>query len=162
MGHLADLSPGRTKAVNALWIENPLSARFNSTNRVVVADLQGPAEITMIHFAMPATLKLDRSVSLRIFWDGERAPSVDCPLVDFFCDPAGVRESVNTTLVNKRRGFNAYFPMPFRKSERGGRATRTEALRRGERKRREGGRPRTGGLNTIGQGFLTCPRIGDR
>jgi hypothetical protein len=37
-------------------------------------------------------------------------------LVDFFCDPAGTREEVNTALVNKRRGFNAYFPMPFRRS----------------------------------------------
>ncbi|MHC4537960.1 MAG: DUF2961 domain-containing protein, partial [Planctomycetota bacterium] len=41
---------------------------------------------------------------------------MDCPLVDFFCDPAGLREQVNTALVNKRRGFNAYFTMPFRKS----------------------------------------------
>ena len=44
------------------------------------------------------------------------SPSVDCPLVDFFCDPAGTRDEVNTALVNVRRGFNAYFPMPFRKS----------------------------------------------
>ena len=40
------------------------------------------------------------------------------PLVDFFCDPAGLREEVNTALVNKRRGLNAYFPMPFRRSAR--------------------------------------------
>ena len=50
---LAKLTPGRTKAENALWIENALSARFNSSKRVVVADLKGPALITMIHFAMP-------------------------------------------------------------------------------------------------------------
>ena len=36
--------------------------------------------------------------------------------MDFFCDPAGTRDEVNTALVNVRRGFNAYFPMPFRKS----------------------------------------------
>jgi hypothetical protein len=51
-----------------------------------------------------------------MYWDGEVSPSVDVPLVDFFCDPAGLREEVNTALVNKRRGFNAYFPMPFRAS----------------------------------------------
>ena len=55
---------------------------------------------------------------LKIYWDGEKEPSVDCPLVDFFCDPAGMRDEVNTALVNKRRGWNAYFPMPFRKSAR--------------------------------------------
>jgi hypothetical protein len=113
---LAQLTPGRVRAENALWIENPLSARFNSARQVVVADLKGPAVITMIHFAMPQTLKLNRDVLLRMYWDGESTPSVDCPVVDFFCDPAGTREEVNTLLVNKRRGFNAYFPMPFRSS----------------------------------------------
>jgi hypothetical protein len=115
---LARLTPGRTKAENALWIENALTARFNSSKRVVVADLNGPATITMLHFAMPQTLKLNREVLLRMFWDGESSPSVDVPVVDFFCDPAGLRDSVNTALVNKRRGFNAYFPMPFRRSAR--------------------------------------------
>jgi hypothetical protein len=70
----------------------------------------------MIHFAMPQTLKLNRDLLLRMYWDGEALPSVEAPLVDFFCDPAGLRESVNTALVNKRRGYNAYFPMPFRRS----------------------------------------------
>ena len=115
---LARLTPGRTRAENALWIENALSARFNSSKRVVVADLKGPAIITMIHFAMPQTLKLNRDLLLRMYLDGESAPSVDVPLVDFFCDPAGLREQVNTALVNKRRGYNAYFPMPFRRSAR--------------------------------------------
>lgn len=113
---LAKLTPGRTRAENALWIENDLSLRFNSTNRVVVANLKGPATIKMIHFALPAARTLNRDLLLRIYWDGETMPSVDVPLVDFFCDPAGLRQSVNTVLVNKRRGFNAYFPMPFRKA----------------------------------------------
>ncbi len=118
LSDLATLDPGRTRAENALWIENALSARFNSSKRVVVADLKGPATVTMLHFAMPQTLKLNRDVLLRMYWDGESTPSVDVPLVDFFCDPAGLREQVNTALVNKRRGFNAYFPMPFRRSAR--------------------------------------------
>lgn len=113
---LARLTPGRTRAANALWIENALSARFNSSKRVVVADLKGPAIITMIHFAMPQRLQLNRDVLLRMYWDGETSPSVEVPLVDFFCDPAGLRDQVNTALLNKRRGFNAYFPLPFRRS----------------------------------------------
>lgn len=116
LNELARLTPGRTKAQNALWIENPLSARFNLSKQVVVADVNGPAVITMLHFAMPAVLKLNRDLLLKMYWDGETSPSVDCPLVDFFCDPAGLRDEVNTALVNKRRGFNAYFPMPFRSS----------------------------------------------
>lgn len=116
VGDLAKLTPGRTRAENALWIENGLSQRFNSSKRVVVAEIKGPAVITMIHFAMPQTLTLNRDVLLKAYWDGETSPSVDCPLVDFFCDPGGLRDAVDTALVNKRRGFNAYFPMPFRTS----------------------------------------------
>ena len=96
---LPQLISGRTAARNALWIENPLSARFNSSKRVVVSDLKGPAVITMVHFAMPQVLKLNRDLLLKAYWDGETSPSVDCPLVDFFCDPSGLREQVNTALV---------------------------------------------------------------
>jgi hypothetical protein len=119
---LARLTPGRTKAENALWVENPLTAQFKTSKRVVVAQINGPAMITMMHFAYgqsaisSAHKPLNRDLLLRIYWDGETAPSVDCPLVDFFCDPNGTRDVVNTAFVNVRRGFNAYFPMPFRKS----------------------------------------------
>ena len=122
---LPTLTPGKTAAQNALWIENELSARFNSSKRIVVADITGPATITMIHFAYPQSAvteppqaKLNRDLLLKIYWDGEKEPSVDCPMVDFFCDPAGQRESLTNAMVNKRRGWNAYFPMPFRKSAR--------------------------------------------
>jgi Protein of unknown function (DUF2961) len=118
---LAQLTPGKTKAINALWGENPLDVQFKTTKCVVVANIQGPAEITMMHFAYPQhhhsdAESINRDVRLCIYWDGEKNPSVDCPLVDFFCDPNGERDVVNTALVNVRRGFNCYFPMPFRKS----------------------------------------------
>lgn len=118
---LARLTPGHTAAQNALWIENPLSLQFKSSKRVVVADIKGPGLITMMHFAYAqgqGQARLNRDLLLRIYWDGETSPSVDCPLVDFFCDPAGTRDVVNTAFVNVRRGFNCYFPMPFQKSAR--------------------------------------------
>ena len=43
---------------------------------------------------------------------------MECPLVDFFCDPNGEQDPVNTAFVNVCRGYNAYFPMPFRSSAR--------------------------------------------
>ncbi len=115
---LAQLTPGDTKAINALWLENPLDVQFKTTKCVVVADIKGPAEITMMHFAMPQHMSLNRDLLLRIYWDGETNPSVECPLVDFFCDPDGTRDVVDTAMVNVRRGFNCYFPMPFKKSAR--------------------------------------------
>jgi hypothetical protein len=113
---LEKLTPGKTRAENALWNENPISTQFISSKTVVVAEMKGPGIITMMHFAMPSTLKLNRAVVLRIYWDGESSPSVEVPLVDFFADPDGLQHRVNTALVNKRRGWNAYFPMPFRRS----------------------------------------------
>ncbi len=131
----ADLTSGPTTAINALWIENPLDVQFRSTNRIVVASIQGPAEITMIHFAFaraqlgqdsnkPLSQQigngkpLGRDAVLRIYWDGETNPSVECPLVDFFCDPAGAEQAINNAMITVSRGFNAWFPMPFRKSAR--------------------------------------------
>lgn len=116
--NLPGLDLPKLECENALWVENPIEKQFLSSKRVVVADMRGPGRIEMIHFAMPGALKLGREAVLRMYWDGEETPSVDCPLVDFFCDPAGQFERVNTMLLNKRRGFNAYFPMPFRKSAR--------------------------------------------
>jgi hypothetical protein len=120
---LARLTPGRTAAQNALWIETPLERQFKSGKRVVVADIQGPAQITMIHFAVGVNEisnkgPLNRDLLIRMYWDGEEKPSVEAPLVDFFCDPAGLRSRVDSALVNKKRGFNCYFPMPFPKSGR--------------------------------------------
>jgi hypothetical protein len=119
---LATLTPGRVEMQNGLWIEVPLQQQFKSSKRVVIADIKGPAVISMIHFAVPESMvwpkpqRLNRDVLIKMYWDGEESPSVDCPMVDFFCDPAGVRDVVNTALVNKRQGWNVYFPMPFRKS----------------------------------------------
>lgn len=113
------LGEGETHMVNALWIENPDEMRMGEgRDTVAVADIQGPGIITMIHFAMPATLTLNRDTVIRMYWDGETEPSVNCPLTDFFGDPNGALERVNSALVNKKRGWNAYFLMPFAKSAR--------------------------------------------
>ncbi|HEX3627042.1 MAG TPA: DUF2961 domain-containing protein [Verrucomicrobiae bacterium] len=119
LNNLYDLTPGTTKAVNALWGENPVAVQFSHTNPVVVADITGPGMITMIHFAYPqnhasSTQSISRDLLLLIYWDGSPPPSVEVPLVDFFCDPNGELDPVNTAFVNVHRGFNAYFPMPFR------------------------------------------------
>jgi hypothetical protein len=108
-----------------LWLETPKERQFISTKQVILAELKGPGVITMIHLALPQMsyakpkeYHLGRDLVLRMYWDDEKDPSVDCPMVDFFCDSAGLREQVDTPLVNKRRGYNTYFPMPFHKSAR--------------------------------------------
>lgn len=118
LADLPTLKVPKIKAENALWVEDPIDKQFVSAKSIVVAELEGPGRIEMFHFVMPGALKLGREAILRIYWDGAEKPSVDCPLVDFFCDPAGQFEWVETVLLNKRRGFNCYFPMPYRKSAR--------------------------------------------
>jgi hypothetical protein len=118
LADLPNLDVAPIKAENALWVENPFEEQFLSSKIIVVADLAGPGQIEMFHFAMPSSLELGREAILRIYWDDEEEPSVNCPLVDFFCDPAGQFESVETAVLNKRRGFNSYFPMPYRKRAR--------------------------------------------
>lgn len=53
-------------------------------------------------------------------WDGEAEPSVEVPLGDFFCCGFGQTYAVHSqpVVVLPRRGFNAYFPMPFRSRAR--------------------------------------------
>jgi hypothetical protein len=119
LASLYRLTDGPTRTVNALWGETPKERQFGEgRSKVVIADLKGPGIITMIHFALPATLKLNRDTLFRIYWDGEKNPSVEAPLTDFFCDPNGALERVDSALLNKKRGWNCYFPMPFAKSAR--------------------------------------------
>ncbi len=68
---LPTLLSGRAGAKNALWTENEPALRFDTTKRVVVADIKGPATITMIHFALPLKMKLNRDLLLKMYWDGQ-------------------------------------------------------------------------------------------
>jgi len=67
-----------------------------------------------------------RDSILRIYWDGQEHPSVECPLPDFFASPwarqdpdivtAGPFSPVNSlpVSVNPNRGLNCFWEMPFR------------------------------------------------
>lgn len=88
-------------------------------NRVTtLAEIQGPGVIQ--HIWITVHEKAYRSVLLRMHWDGEKTPSVEVPLGDFFCNGHGLRYPVNSlpVAVNPAGGFNCYWPMPFRKSAR--------------------------------------------
>ena len=61
-----------------------------------------------------------RDLVLRMYWDGEEDPVGRGAPGDFFCCGFGQGCLVNSlpVAVNPNRGFNCYFPMPFRKSAR--------------------------------------------
>jgi hypothetical protein len=81
-----------------------------------LADIKGPGNIT--HIWITVDPKAYRDCILRIYWDGEKTPSVEVPLGDFFACGHALRYNVNSLMVsvNPSGGFNAYWPMPFRKS----------------------------------------------
>ncbi len=92
---------------------------------VTLAEIEGPGVIR--HLWMTVTDRTSdadcfvlRDLVLRIFWDGEERPSVECPLGDFFCCGFGRACFVNSLpiVAAPNRGFNCYFPMPFRKGAR--------------------------------------------
>ena len=61
-----------------------------------------------------------RNLILRIHWDGQDQPSVECPLGDFFASGWNVYAPVNSlaVCVNPGRAFNCYWEMPFRTGAR--------------------------------------------
>jgi len=90
---------------------------------VTLADIEGPGAIQSIWFGGTV---MNRDAILRIYWDGQDAPSVECPLSDFFAQPwplqdprrptAGPFAPVNSlpVSVNACRGMNCFWEMPFR------------------------------------------------
>lgn len=79
-----------------------------------IAQIDGSGIVN--HIWMTAYPECWRELILRMYWDGEREPSVEVPLGDFFCNGWCERKNVQSVpiAVNPAGGFNSYFPMPFR------------------------------------------------
>lgn len=89
---------------------------------VTLAEMDGPGIIqhiwiTVTNRTSDRNRYILRDLVLRMYWDEEENPSVECPLGDFFCCGFGESYQVNSMpiAVNPTRGFNSYFPMPFAK-----------------------------------------------
>ena len=103
---------------------SPCIEKIAPGETVTLADIRGPGEIRHIWATVTETTPRGRFVLrdliLRIYWDDEEAPSVECPLGDFFLNGFARGYAVNSLLVcvNPKNGMNAYFPMPFRRRAR--------------------------------------------
>jgi len=84
----------------------------------VLADIAGTGMIQ--HIWITVDPRAYRETILRIYWDGEKKPSVETPLGDFFANGHGLRYNVNSlpVAVNPSGGFNSYWPMPFSRGAR--------------------------------------------
>lgn len=122
--NLAVIRPGKTCRVSS-WDQTGRNAdrlTLEAKSSVVLADLEGPGCITHIWMTQR---KGYRECLLKITWDDAKAPSVLCPLGDFFGLGHGIINSYQSLLftastspesANQFGGgcaLNCYAPMPF-------------------------------------------------
>ena len=108
-----DLGPG--------WKVSP-SVRIEAGQTFTLCDIQGSGAIQHIWMTPTGTW---RHNILRIYWDDQEQPAVECPVGDFFASgwgtawnapaPSYHHLSSLAVCVNPGSAFNCYWPMPFRK-----------------------------------------------
>jgi hypothetical protein len=87
---------------------------------LVLAELEGPGVIRHIWNTVSSKeYGASRLLRVRMYWDGEEEPSVDCPLGDFFGMGHGVNANYESEIARvSAEGLarNCYWSMPFKKS----------------------------------------------
>ena len=79
-----------------------------------IANIEGSGAIQ--HIWMTPTGKW-RNTIIRFYWDGQKEPSVECPVGDFFCSGWQCYNQISSLAicVNPGSAFNCYWNMPFKK-----------------------------------------------
>ena len=89
---------------------------------LTLAELEGPGQIVHIWFTIAhSDPYYPRMLTLKMYWDAEEHPSVECPVGDFFGMGHGLDKpftSLPIRVSSDGRGRNCYWPMPFRKRAR--------------------------------------------
>ncbi|HWS00485.1 MAG TPA: glycoside hydrolase family 172 protein [Prolixibacteraceae bacterium] len=95
------------------WKVNPY-VQIKPGQTFTLAEMEGPGAIQ--HIWMTPTGNWRFSI-LRIYWDDESEPSVECPVGDFFGQGWNTYAQLTSlaVCVNPGSAFNCYWPMPFRK-----------------------------------------------
>lgn len=99
------------------YIASTVSVKPGQT--VTVAKLDGPQAITELRAKISETAFSDeelRSVALKIYWDGEKNPSVWTPIGDFFGTGPGLKQYASLPMGVTAQDAYSYWYMPFGKS----------------------------------------------
>ena len=116
MGGMATEGTGANAArdLGQGWKVSP-SVIIKPKETFTIAEIKGPGAIQ--HIWMTPTGNLRFSI-FRIYWDGEKEPSVEVPVGDFFAIGWGGYAQISSlaVCVNPGSGFNCYWEMPFKKS----------------------------------------------
>jgi D-arabinan exo alpha-(1,3)/(1,5)-arabinofuranosidase (non-reducing end) len=99
------------------WKVSPC-VRIGAGETFNVAEIDGMGAIQQIW--MTCSCPSWRFMILRIYWDDQEQPSVECPLGDFFACAWGKLKDFSPVVshpicVNPGSAFNCYWEMPFRK-----------------------------------------------
>ena len=95
------------------WKVNPY-IQISPKETITIAEIEGPGAIQHIWMTPGGNW---RFTIIRIYWDDEKEPSVECPIGDFFC-MGWCQYAPLVSLpvcVNPGSAFNCYWSMPFRK-----------------------------------------------
>ncbi len=95
------------------WKLSP-SVEIKSGTTFTLAEINGPGAIQQIWMTPTGVWRWS---ILRMYWDGEEKPSVECPVGDFFACGWGKYAQISSipVCVNPGSAFNCYWQMPFRK-----------------------------------------------
>lgn len=104
---------GAARDLGEGWKVNPYII-IESGETFTIAEMDGPGAIQ--HIWMTPTGVWRWSI-IRIYWDDETSPSVECPLADFFCMGWNQYSPLVSmpVCVNPGSAFNCYWSMPFMK-----------------------------------------------
>lgn len=123
---LATLQDGvarRESSYDPYWEHgNSDMRRIEPGQTLVIADITGPGVINHIWNTISSPEAAHpRLLTLRMYWDGEKHPSVEAPLGDFFGIGHGLDipfSSLPVAVSSNGKARNCYWPMPFHKSAR--------------------------------------------
>lgn len=95
------------------WKISP-SVQIKAGDTFTMADIAGSGAIQQIWLTPSGNWRFS---ILRIYWDDQEQPSVECPVGDFFAMGWGQYAQLSSlaVCVNPGSAFNSYWEMPFRK-----------------------------------------------
>ena len=91
---------------------------IKSGETVTLAEAKGPGVIRRIWCTVRGNPQFLRGLVVRMYWDGQKTPSVEAPLQDFFGIPFARQVAFESALFSNPEGrsFNCLVPMPFKRS----------------------------------------------
>jgi hypothetical protein len=122
--------PSAFLTTNLATSQGQVRLKAHASNQIADLQGQGSRQVRLLHFQVPAdeAVALGES-TLRIWWDGEQAPSVDAPIKFLAGDGAGVYQPAGRPLVDglmaKAGGsggnsfqYDLWWPMPYQREAR--------------------------------------------